>query len=63
MYKEAELQKKSACNCNNFLKIKHKYKFVVRQKATKYKKGIFCYLSSNLNHSLDSPSPSFYYCY
>lgn len=32
----------------NFLRVKHRYQFVLRLKIIKYIKDIFCYLSSHI---------------
>lgn len=37
--------KKNACNCNNSLKVKDKYQFVVKLKVIEYKENDFYYLS------------------
>lgn len=42
--KKAKIEKKIACNCDNSLKIKCIYQFLVRLKDIKFKKNIFYYL-------------------
>lgn len=43
--KKLRYKKKNTYKRDNFSKVKHKYKFVVRLKAIEFKEDNFCYLS------------------
>ena len=53
--RELKYEGENVFNQANFLRVKHKYQFVVRLKAIKYKKDILCYLSPYIKLQTSSP--------